>query len=452
MNTLGFLVIVSLLSPIAAIGLGGFRNGKATYFSTPSIKSLGNAYPRKSTTFHASNPDNQVSGNPFEATDPSSQSDPPKTPQSQLSEEYLVGLIINEPEKEPVLQGVFNEIKTEFLEIFDGQISESKKRELRSRSYAAQKSSFIQPKSYAVGASKKEYTVQDLSFSDTKSIGYSVWFRSLVVIFAFLAFPSLESVIMVFHDDLNTGVVGGAVLPGIGILFGTLISVTYSILLNRQATLQEIATQESSQLSLLTKEISALFHEEDHRRQVAFQHIWTHAETLINRGRLQELLQIMNSNDPLLNLRDCVSELCSTSFLSSSDLYKHRKSEMLDIQIPSVMATINKLLTLRSSRLSQESLNLPGIHFSILRLLALWQLVGFAVIVADNYKPGCVFPSIESRLLFCLLVGVFALSINFAYDLNQPFEGAYQVRRSSISAYLIQVYETIRRSHHTIVS
>lgn len=401
---------------------------------------------RKLTSLHASSDIDPNPGSPIvDGT-----SHPPS--QSQLTEDYLIGLIINESEKEPVFQEAFKELKTEFLEVLDSQISDSKKRELRSRSYAAQKSSFMQPKSYAVGAPKREYTVQDLSFSDTKSIGYSVWFRALVVIFAFLAFPSLESLIMVFHDDLNTGVVGGAVLPGIGILFGTLISVTYSILLNRQATLQEIATQESSQLSLLTKEISTLFHQEDHRRQVAFQHIWTHAETLINRGRLQELLQIMNSNDPLLNLRDCVTELCSSNFLSKSELYRNRQTEILDIQIPSVMATINKLLTLRSSRLSQESLNLPGIHFSILRLLALWQLVGFSVIVADNYRVGSVFPSVESRLLFCLLVGVFSLSINFAYDLNQPFEGAYQVRRSSISAYLIQVYETIRQSHHTIVS
>jgi len=62
------------------------------------------------------------------------------------------------------------------------------------------------------------------------------------------------------------------------------------------------------------------------------------------------------------------------------------------------------------------------------------------MISADNSVAASrVFPySLENRIEFSILAGVFALSINFALDLNQPFEGSYQVRRSSSSTFLLQ--------------
>ena len=36
---------------------------------------------------------------------------------------------------------------------------------------------------------------------------------------------------------------------------------------------------------------------------------------------------------------------------------------------------------------------------------------------------------------------MYTLSISFALDLNKPFMGVYQIRRSAISAYLLQIKE-----------
>ena len=43
----------------------------------------------------------------------------------------------------------------------------------------------------------------------------------------------------------------------------------------------------------------------------------------------------------------------------------------------------------------------------------------------------------ESCLLFGLLTGTYTLMYNFALDLNQPFDGVYQVRRSAAATSLL---------------
>lgn len=47
-------------------------------------------------------------------------------------------------------------------------------------------------------------------------------------------------------------------------------------------------------------------------------------------------------------------------------------------------------------------------------------------------------PSNESAMLFGLLTTVYVIFYNFAQDLNNPFSGLYQIRRSSVAAHLLQ--------------
>ncbi len=47
-------------------------------------------------------------------------------------------------------------------------------------------------------------------------------------------------------------------------------------------------------------------------------------------------------------------------------------------------------------------------------------------------------PSNESAVIFGLLTTVYVIFYNFAQDLNNPFSGLYQIRRSSTAAHLLQ--------------
>ena len=91
-------------------------------------------------------------------------------------------------------------------------------------------------------------------------------------------------------------------INGVSVLFGTLISITYSILFNRQSQLQDAATKESATLSYLTRAISDFFDMNSHIFSVNdkmdhLQCIWQHCVTLVGKSRGYELVQILE-DDP----------------------------------------------------------------------------------------------------------------------------------------------------------
>lgn len=53
-------------------------------------------------------------------------------------------------------------------------------------------------------------------------------------------------------------------------------------------------------------------------------------------------------------------------------------------------------------------------------------------------QPDILSPSTPSRFLFALLTSVFTLFFNFSLDLNRPFGGVYQIRRSAVASSLLQ--------------
>jgi hypothetical protein len=70
-------------------------------------------------------------------------------------------------------------------------------------------------------------------------------------------------------------------------------------------------------------------------------------------------------------------------------------------------------------------------------------VVCFALTGASELAPTGGTPSIESCLLFGLLTGTYTLVLSFALDLNQPFEGVYQVRRSAAATSLLSARQLL---------
>lgn len=351
-----------------------------------------------------------------------------------------------------------------------------KPREILNRSYAANRKSFQQPK-----GSNEAFTADDLAYEKVSFL-YSLWFRGTAAVLAYLIFPWIVDFVKPFSDEGNTAAITGALLPGIGILFGSMISITYSILLGQQSVLQEAVTKEASSLARLAHDCDLLLskYEVDElaalvpaqlvstqlvgsTKQKAFQLIWNHADVLVGQSRLNELLMMMNGNDHLASLLSLIDNFKRPPTPSVDTRHHNRKSgstasDHIDlppdekesfntdrILIEITRKTINDVMDARASRLNKEALSLPAIHFWIMTFLSLYHLTGFCFYTASNMKISNLdHPSFESNLMFATLATVFSLSINFAIDLNRPFEGAYQVRRSAVSCYLIQVYNRVK--------
>lgn len=74
----------------------------------------------------------------------------------------------------------------------------------------------------------------------------------------------------------------------------------------------------------------------------------------------------------------------------------------------------------------------------MLTLLTALSLIGFtAATLTITDDDGNV--PLESRMVFAGLSAVYVLFFNFCKDMNDPFDGVYQIKRSSAASYLLQI-------------
>merc|ERR1719174_5118 len=115
-----------------------------------------------------------------------------------------------------------------------------------------------------------------------------------------------------------------------------------------------------------------------------------------------------------------------------SDALEDARNDALlsdDRRIDRATAIVDRVTQTRAARLSAEALSLPATHFSVLGSLGALLVIAYALTGAASDSPGS-FP-IETSILFGCLTGTYVLAFNFSDDLNRPFEGVYQVRRSA---------------------
>ncbi|GAX14430.1 hypothetical protein FisN_11Hh111 [Fistulifera solaris] len=204
--------------------------------------------------------------------------------------------------------------------------------------------------------------------------------------------------------------------PGVSILYGTFVSLTLSILYNRQRTIQDNVAMETSLLSVITRSLISLLREDECKLIEAGQCAADQIRTLVKTSRGEELMLLMY-NDPYARMMEII------------DLYESQQGDEVKQRalISYSRDTIRELIKYRSKRLSDESLALPPTHFFILNSLTLLILLSYTVSVLATLEANGD-PSNTSSILFGSLASTYFLFYNFAKDLNNPFQGVYQVR------------------------
>jgi Protein of unknown function (DUF4239) len=220
--------------------------------------------------------------------------------------------------------------------------------------------------------------------------------------------------------------------PGISILYGTFISLTLSILYNRQRTIQDNVGIECSYLVVLTRNLISLFRDNRERAIEAGQCAADQIRTLVRSSRGAELMLLMYS-DPYARILELV-DVHEGELYAQKLGYDGRSSSL----IANCRDTIKDLYRVRANRLSDEALALPPTHYLILYILTILILVGYTISIIPTLDQSGN-PSSESCLLFAVLSTIYVLFYNFAYDLNGPFKGVYQIRRSCVASHLLQL-------------
>ena len=268
--------------------------------------------------------------------------------------------------------------------------------------------------------------LEDLSSFQKRRLFEGFWVstpaRFLSFSLAYLSFPFIIKVLDTFvtmaPEELDG--IASKFGPGVSILYGTFVSLTLSILYNRQRAIQDNVAVETALLTTLIRSLLSVFQSQKDLAVEAGQCVADQIRTLVRGSRGSELMLQIYS-DPYARLLELIDE--STSTDGSKVAYCR------DI--------LKDLVKTRANRLSDEALALPPTHFLILNILTILILVGYAVSILPTLNRIGE-PSNESSILFASLVSIYVLFFNFANDVNNPFEGVYQIRRSVAASNMLE--------------
>ena len=216
----------------------------------------------------------------------------------------------------------------------------------------------------------------------------------------------------------------------VGVLYATILALTLQVLYDRFTSIQENVTLEAMLLSQVTRNLLSLFDKDPEWAVESCQMVANQVRIMISRSRGVELLSIMKADtySNLLNIVDDYHYLhgCDDDYSAQEESV----TGMLRGEIAQLMET-------RALRLSDEASALPPTHFLLITSLSFVSIVAYVTasikVVEDIWHP----PQ-EASLLFAGLLALYILFFNFCKDLNGPFAGVYQIKRSNAISHLMQ--------------
>jgi hypothetical protein len=278
-------------------------------------------------------------------------------------------------------------------------------------------------------------TLDDLN-QKPGSFGETYWskgiFRAAVVVFGYLTFPLWCKVFINFQtvDPDDFSVVVGQIAPNIGVLYATLLSLTLSVLYQRFTRIQENASTEAMLLCQITRNLLTLFADEPEWAAESCQMVANQVRIMLSRTRGVELLSVMKA-DTYANLLAIVDDY---HYLHGcDDDFTARQESICGM----LRGELQQITETRALRLSDEASSLPPTHFLLITSLSVVSIIAYvtaslAVVEDVNAPPQ------EASLLFAGLLALYILFFNFCKDLNGPFAGVYQIKRSNAASHLLQ--------------
>ena len=107
--------------------------------------------------------------------------------------------------------------------------------------------------------------------------------------------------------------------------------------------------------------------------------------------------------------------------------------------ITEIRSNVKELYRLRTERVSDEALALAPPHFDVMTLLSGLLVTGFVLgTIATDQTDNML-----AKILFSSLIASYTIFYEMMFDLNRPFDGVYQVRRSTAAMYLLQIKHCI---------
>eukprot|EP00980_Cylindrotheca_fusiformis_P020682 scaffold7719_cov95-Cylindrotheca_fusiformis.AAC.4 len=281
--------------------------------------------------------------------------------------------------------------------------------------------------------------LQDLS-SPTRndnniSFGMRLEVRIFVLLVSFFGFAPLTSTIadlMPAVKELES-LSENNFVPGISIVYGTYLSLTLSMLYRRQQEITELCAKETSQLLQLTRRVFHLFRQDGPKRLAVAEYIADQVRILVKGSRGRELMKVIYS-DPYEGIESLLHQYRDE--MKPGD----NSGSLLNV----CSDAMSNIVLTRAERLSNESQFLPSAHFTVARVLAFMIVLGYIVATVPIVDENGQVP-FASSAFFAVLCAVYSFFSTIAADLNDPFGGVYQIRRSGIASNLLAMKWMIQK-------
>ncbi|CAB9530470.1 AarF domain containing kinase [Seminavis robusta] len=301
-------------------------------------------------------------------------------------------------------------------------ISALRTRLLKNRSYAKKDPYKLENMSVPPSLSDLSYPPSPLY----KGFWLGLAARISIGVTAYFIFPYLtsflESFVTMQSEELDA--ITSKFGPGVSILYGTFISLTLNILYNRVKDIQDAAARESAMITMMIRNLLSIFKDDRDLAVESVQKCADQIRIMVKSSRAAELMSIMYTDHyaQILELLDYREEELYRKFGgfgSQGNLLANSRD------------TAKDLIRMRAERLSMEALSLPPTHFQVLNLLTFLIVLSYIVSILPKVDQITGSPPMEASILFAILTNIYVLFYSFARDLNNPFDGVYQIRRSS---------------------
>jgi len=218
--------------------------------------------------------------------------------------------------------------------------------------------------------------------------------------------------------------------PTVGILFATLLSITVSVLRQRQQDIRSLLFEELATirtLAVILHDVQLLTQLGDYLRLLSeetFEHRFFDGDEDFHEA----------AQGPSCSMREAAYEATEVrGYTLMHDANRRRLREPVE-------GLISALVTLRTRRRATLDTGFPRVHYVILAALGASTLFCFLLEVAAQPQWLDV-PAV--RLLFALLLALLTSATSFVSDIKDPFQGHYRLSTARVDRTRVTILERV---------
>ena len=239
----------------------------------------------------------------------------------------------------------------------------------------------------------------------------------------------LESII---EEGVVSSVINGILVPAVGLLLGTLTSLTTGILWTRQKDIRETLNTEFNILDMLATSYCNLLAGDPARRREALAETRDYLYCLVGESSpaftpLEKERIFDETNRKSLRLLElCVLDIPDSLLwdakLGGANSSPDRARRIINF----IMGLIDQLNTTRAKRRTLVETGFPKAHYGLLIGLELCILTAFLLECTAAGNP-VFFSALKSRVILAIVSALFTAIPTLLLDLASPFSGLYQI-------------------------